>query len=314
MAKVVVATAYGGPEVLALVDEPVAEPGPGEVRVEVRAAGVNPVDWKRYSGAMATDPAQLPMRLGFEAAGVVAAVGEEATGPAGPVTAGDEVIAFRIQGAYATEVVVPGPAVVPRPEMLSWEQGGGLMLAGVTAIHALTATGVGAGDTLLLHAAAGGVGVMATQIAVARGARVIGTASDAHHEQLRALGAEPVAYGPGLAERVGALAPDGVDAAIDVVGTDEAIDVSIELVRDRARIATIAAFGRAAAAGIKRLGGGPGADPGTEIRDAARLELVRLASERKLTVPVTTFPLAEVAAAHEASRAGHTFGKIVLVP
>jgi NADPH:quinone reductase len=308
MADLVVAAAFGGPEVLALVEEPVPDPGPGEVVLEVRAAGVNPVDWKRYSGAMGADPAQLPMRLGAEAAGVVAAAGEGAGG------VGDEVIAFRIDGAYATHVVVPVAAVVPRPEALSWEQAGGLMLAGVTAVHALVATGVGEGDTLLLHAAAGGVGLMAVQVAVARGARVIGTASEAHHDALRALGAEPVTYGPGLAERVRVLAPQGADAAIDAVGTDEAIDVSLELVRDRARIATIVAYGRAKEAGIKLLGGAPGGDPGLEIRAAARFELVRLASERKLTVPTKSFPLAEVAAAHEASRAGHGFGKLVLVP
>jgi NADPH:quinone reductase len=307
-ATVVVATGFGGPEVLRLVEEPVPQPGPGEVLVEVRAAGINPVDWKRYSGARGADPSQLPMRLGSEAAGVVAAAGEGAGG------VGDEVIAFRIDGAYATHVVVPAAAIVPRPAALSWEQAGGLMLAGVTAVHALVATGVGAGDTLLLHAAAGGVGLMALQVAVARGARVIGTASEARHDELRALGAEPVTYGPGLARRVRALAPDGVDAAIDAVGTDEAIDVSLELVGDRSRIATIAAFGRAAEEGIKPLGGAPGADSGTEIRDAARLQLVELAQEGKLTVPVRAYALAEVAAAHRASREGHTFGKLVLVP
>jgi NADPH:quinone reductase len=297
-ARVVVAEAYGGPEVLALVDAPIPEPGPGEALLEVRAAGVNPVDWKRYSGAFGTDPAQLPMRLGSEAAGVVD---------------GREVIAFRIDGAYATHVVVPEAALVDKPPEMSFEAAGGLMLAGATAVHALTATGVGEGDTLLLHAAAGGVGLMAVQIARARGVRVIGTASERRHEQLRALGAEPVAYGPGLADRVRELAPDGVDAAIDAVGTDEAVDVSLELVPNRSRVATIAAFGRAQAEGFKSLGGGPGADPGTEIRDAARYELVERVRRGQLTVPVQTYPLADVAAAHAASRAGHGFGKLVLV-
>lgn len=297
-ARVVVAEGYGGPEVLALVDAPIPEPGPGEALLEVRAAGVNPVDWKRYSGAFGTDPAQLPMRLGFEAAGVVD---------------GREVIAFRIDGAYASHVVVPETALVDKPPEMSFEAAGGLMLAGATAVHALTATGAGEGDTLLLHAAAGGVGLMAVQIARARGVRVIGTASEHRHEQLRALGAEPVAYGPGLADRVRELAPDGVDAAIDAVGTDEAVDVSLELVPNRSRVATIAAFGRAQAEGFKSLGGGPGADPGTEIRDAARYELVERVRRGQLTVPVQPYPLADVAAAHAASRAGHGFGKLVLV-
>jgi len=298
-ARVVVAEAYGGPEVLALREEPAPEAGPGEVLLEVRAAGINPVDWKRYSGAFGTDPAELPMRLGFEASGVAD---------------GREVIAFRIAGAYASHVVVPESALVPKPAALSWEQVGGLMLTGVTAVHALGATGVGEKDTLLLHAASGGVGLMAVQIARARGARVIGTASERHHDRLRALGAEPVVYGPGLADRVRELAPDGVDAAIDAVGSDEAIDVSLALVPNRSRIATIAAFGRAAQDGFKALGGGPGADPGTEIRDAARFELVELVERGRLTVDAQAFPLADVAAAHEAGIAGRADGKLVLVP
>src|SRR5690348_14243609 len=127
-ARVVLATAYGGPEVLRVVDEPVADPGPGEALLEVRAAGVNPVDWKRYSGAMGHDAAQLPMRLGSEAAGVVRALAGGEQGPAGPIAEGDEVIAFRIAGAYAERVVVPVSALVPKPAALSWEQAGGLML------------------------------------------------------------------------------------------------------------------------------------------------------------------------------------------
>ena len=313
-ARVVVATAYGGPETLQVVGQPVAEPGPGEALLEVRAAGINPIDWKRYSGAFGNDPAQLPMRLGAEAAGVVRAVATREQGPAGPISEGDEVIAFRIAGAYAERVIVPVSALVPKPQALSWEQAGGLMLTGVTAIHALTATGVGRGDTLLVHGASGGVGLMVVQLAVVRGARVIGTASLARHDELRALGAEPVVYGDGLAERVRELAPDGVDAAIDAVGTDEAIDVSLAVVADRDRIATIAAFARGAQEGIKLLGGGPGADPGTELRDAARLELVALCADGRLTVSARPFPLEGAARAHEEGIAGRANGKMVLVP
>ncbi len=156
---------------------------------------------------------------------------------------------------------------------------------------------------------------MAVQLAVARGARVIGTASSARHDVARALGAEPVAYGEGLADRVRGLAPDGVDVAIDTVGTDEAIDVSLELVADRSRIATIAGFGRGRDAGIKLLGAGPGADPGDEIRNAARLDLVDLVAAGKLSVSVAaTYPLTEVVASQNAIMTGHTAGKIVLVP
>src|ERR1019366_9473612 len=163
---------------------------------------------------------------------------------------------------------------------------------------ALTATAVSADETVLVHAAAGGVGLMAVQVAVARGAHVIGTASEGNHAYLRELGAEPTIYGEGLADRVRALAPDGVDAAIDCVGTDEAVDVSLELVADRDRIAWIAAFSRGAEVGIKMLGGGPGADPGTEVRNAARLQLSALVEQGKLEVRTRSFELDKVAEPH----------------
>lgn len=311
----VVATGFGGPEVLSQIDVPVQEPGPGEVAVRVDAAGVNPVDYKLYSGSYGTDPSQLPMRLGFEAAGEVTAVGDNATGPAGPVSVGDEVIVYRASGAYAEHLLAAADQVLPRPQTLSTAQAAGLMLAGVTAVHTLTATSVGHGDTVLVHAAAGGVGLMIVQLARARGARVIGTAGDAQHQLLRDLGAEPVTYGEGLADRVRALAPDGVQAAVDAVGTDEAIDVSLELIADRGRIATIAAFERGSAEGIKVLGNGPGGDPGDDIRDAARLELVQLADDGKLTVTVAKeFPLAQARDAHLLVRDGHAHGKVVLLP
>jgi NADPH2:quinone reductase len=314
MPSVVIAAAFGGPEVLSVVEEPAAEPGPGQARIAVRAAGVNPVDYKAYSGAFGTDPARLPVRPGAEAAGVVTAVGPDAVGPAGPVAVGDEVIAYRAPGAYATELVVPAAALVPKPAVLDWAQAAGLMVTGVTAWHLLAATGVHEDDTVLIHGGAGGVGLMALQLAAGRRAIPVGTASPAKHGFLRDLGALPVAYGPGLAGRVRAAAPGGVDAALDLVGTDEALDVSLELVADRARIATIAGFARGFQAGIKVLGGAPGADAGHQIRDAARLELTRLAQERALRVFVTqTFPLARAADAHRAVMGGHTTGKVVLI-
>ena len=122
MPAVVIATAYGGPEVLSVVDQPVSDPGPGEARIEIRAAGVNPIDSKAYSGAYGADPDRLPMRLGSEAAGVVTAVGPDAVGPAGPLAVGDEVIAFRASGAYAAELVAPAQALVPKPDVLAWDQ------------------------------------------------------------------------------------------------------------------------------------------------------------------------------------------------
>jgi len=315
MARVVVATAYGGPEVLALADEPAGEPGPGEARIAVRASGVNPVDYKLYSGARADPAARLPLRIGFEAAGVVTAVGPHPLGPAGPVSVGDDVIAYRVSGGYAAELVVPADSLVPKPETLDWPEASGLMLAGATAWHALVATAVGAGDTVLVHGASGGVGLMAIQLAALRGATVIGTGRPARQDLLREFGAIPVAYGDGLADRVGAAAPGGVDAALDLVGTDEAIDVSLELVTDRDRIATIAAAKRGLELGIKVLGGAPGADPGTEIRRTARLELAKLAGQRRLLVLVTqTFPLKAAADAHRLLMEGHVAGKLALIP
>jgi NADPH:quinone reductase len=315
VARVVIAAGYGGPEVLSVTEEAVREPGPGEARIEVRAAGVNPVDVKAYSGAFGADPARLPIRLGAEAAGVVTAVGPGAEGPAGLVMAGDEVMAFRAPGAYASELVVPAGAVVPKPATLDWAQAAGLLLTGATAWHLLESTGVGAGDTVLIHGGSGGVGLMAVQLAAIRGAKVVATASPGRHDLLTELGAVPVAYGRGLAERVAVAAPAGVDAALDLVGTDEAWDVSLGAVPDRARVATIVAFGKGLQAGIKVLGGAPGADPGDEIRERARLDLARLAGEGKLRVVVSqTFPLADAAAAHRAVLDGHTTGKIALIP
>jgi NADPH:quinone reductase len=315
MSAVIVAAAYGGPEVLSLIDQPTPEPGPGQVRIEVRAAGVNPIDWKAYSGAMGDDPAALPKRVGSEAAGVVTAVGPDAVGAHVPVSVGDEVVAYPAPGAYAAELVVPASSVVGKPAEVSWEVAGGLLLTGVTAEHALQTVGVAAGDTVLIHGAAGGVGLVAVQRAVARGATVIATAGVSRSELLRKLGATPTTYGDGLADRVRDLAPEGVDAALDLVGTDEAVDASLELVADRARIVSIAAFGRAGKDGIKLIGGGPGADPGTEIRRAARPVLLQAVADGSLTIIVArSYPLEQAAAANRESKAGHTSGKIVLLP
>jgi NADPH:quinone reductase-like Zn-dependent oxidoreductase len=276
---------------------------------------VNPVDYKTYGGSFGSDPSRLPLRLGLEAAGEVTAVGPDAVGPGGPVAAGDEVIGYRVTGGYATELVVPAQALVPKPPELGWPEAAGLMLAGATAWHAAVAVNVSAGDTVLVHGAAGGVGLMAIQLAASRGATVIGTAGPAGHDLLREFGATPVAYGDGLADRVRAAAPGGVTAALDLVGTDEAVDVSLALVADRNRIATIAAPRRGLELGIKVLGGAPGADPGTAIRNAARLELARMAGQGQLRVLVSrSFPLENAAEAHRLSMGGHVSGKIALIP
>lgn len=311
----VVATAFGGPEVLELVEVEVPAPGPGQVTVEVRAAGINPVDAKIVAGTMGADPASLPLRVGLEVAGVVTAVGEGATGPAGPVEVGDEVIGYPVSGGYAGAVTVAAGSVFPKPPGLGFEAAAGLSLTGVTAYHLLEATGVTGADTVLVHGVAGGVGLATAQLALERGATVVGTARPDRHDDLRARGVAPVAYGAGLADRVREAAPDGVDVALDTVGTDEAVDVSLELVADRQRIATVAAFGRALDDGIQLLGGGPGADPGTEVRSRGRLVLTELVERGALEVVVArSFPLAEVAAATALVAGGHAGGKVVLVP
>jgi NADPH:quinone reductase-like Zn-dependent oxidoreductase len=305
----VVAAAYGGPENLRIEVFPVREVAQGQVRVAVRAAGVNPYDAKVY--ATPGDPAKLPMALGSEASGVIAAVGHDVTA----WTEGDQVIAFRASGAYTSDLVVGTHALTAKPSSLGWAEAAGLMLTGAAAWHTLAATEVREGDTVLVHAATGGVGLSAVQLARLRGARVIGTASQRHDDLLRELGVEPVAYGDGLLERVRALAPDGVDVALDLVGTDEAMDVSLALVADRSRIATIASFERGPREGVKLLGNGPGADPGTDIRDAARADLARLAGDGALRVFVgSTYPLDEAADAHRRILTGHTTGKLILLP
>ena len=308
MTRIVAPADFGGPEQLVLTEVPTPEPGPGEVRVAVRAIGVNPIDWKIYSGVMSRDPRALG-GIGFELAGVVDALGEGVT----DWSLGDEVIAVQVPGnAYTDAAVVPAAGLLAKPEGLSWELAASVPVAGGTAAHAVEAAGVGAGGTLLVHGAAGGVGGLVVQLARRRGARVIATASARNHDYLRSLGAEPVTYGEGLEERVRALAPDGVDAAIDTVGTDEAIDVSLALVGDPRRVVSIAGY-RRRDTGIFLIGGG--GDPGTEIRDAARPEVARLLASGELTLPIqATYPLEDTAEAHREGLTGHTRGKLVIVP
>lgn len=296
VARVVVAQSYGGPESLELLEVPVPSPGPGQVLLEVRAAGVNPADVKMYSGAWGTDEDRLPMPLGFEAAGVVDGVGE--------------VIAWPIDGGYATHVVVPEGALTPKPESLDWAEAAGLMLTGAAAWHALEAAGVSEGETVLVHGAGGGVGLMAVQLARLRGARVIGTEGPAKFDLLRELGAEPVEYGPGLIDHV---RDAGIDACVDFAGTDDALSVSLALVPPE-RIATIANFSdRAFSSGVKVLGAG--GDPGDDVRAAARPELARLAGTGELRVFVgETLPLDQAAAGHRALLEGRVRGKLVLIP
>ncbi|MEU7914777.1 NADP-dependent oxidoreductase [Microbispora bryophytorum] len=303
MSRTVVFSAYGGPEVLRVVDVEPDEPPAGMIRVRVRAAGVQPFDALfRGGGAHAYMPATFPQRLGNEFAGVVDAVGEGVTG----VAAGDEVVGWAMLASYAEHVVVPPDQVAPKPASMPWPEAGVLSASGQTADTALERLRVGAGDTVLVHAAAGGVGTFAVQIARALGATVVGTASERNHAYLRDLGVIPVAYGEGLAERVRAAAPGGVDAALDAAGTVEALEVSAALVADRTRAGTIAYQPAADRIGVQRLG--------TE-RSAARLgRLTALWEKGDLKVRIQeAIPVEEAARAHTLIESGHTTGKLVLV-
>ena len=297
-----------------MVEAEVPSPGPGEVTIEVRAAGVNPIDRKLYSGAFGSSAENLPLRLGLEVAGVITEVGPGAVGPAGPLSVGDEVIAYPTEGGYATAITVSANGVVPKPAELSWEQASGLLLVGATAVHAVAAVKVGSGDTVLIHAGSGAVGLLAVQLSLAAGATVVATASERNQGLLREVGAIALTYGPGLLDRVRQAAPPGINAAIDAVGTDEAIDVSLAVVPEPSRIVSIAAFHRADV-GIKLIGHGPGGDPGTEIRSNAWRQLLPLAATGKLTpLPVKTYALTEAAQAHTLLDQGHPNGKLVLIP
>lgn len=327
MTRAVVATAYGGAEVLELVDVALPPPGEGEVLVDVRAGAYNPADWKMYGGLWGADPAALPRRVGLEGAGVVAAVGPGVT----RFAVGDEVVAHPAGGSFAEQVLVRERVLEHKPAGLAWEAAAGLLLAGGTAWHCLDAVGLGAGEsrftsddgarhlgtapTLLVHGGAGAVGSVVVQLAVERGLRVLATCGASNDDYVRSLGAEPVRYGVGLADRLRALAPEGVTAAVDTVGTEEAIDVSVELVADRERIGTVAGLEYGAAFGIRLLGHGRGMDPGREVRQAARMPLLELAAAGRITVRIAAcFPLERVREAHELLRSGHAAGKVIIVP
>lgn len=316
MVIAVVASAYTGPSAVDTVEVDSRPPGEGQVVVAVRAAALNPWDLKVTKGYAGSDPAKLPVRLGSEAAGVVTAVGEGAAGLDGiRLEVGDEVYGHRLAGAQASELTVPGDRLIRKPAHASFAEAAGLLSTGTTAVHALESVEVGEGDVVLLHGASGGVGRMVAQLALRRGARVIGTASAGRHAELAALGVEPVAYGEGLAARVVELAPGGVDAAIDTVGTDEALEVSLRMLSDPARFVTIVNFAASLAAGGQAIGGGPGADPGREVRAAAQSTLAALFEDGALAVEVSReFPLSQARDAYAFLDEGHAGGKVVLIP
>ena len=311
MPRQIIATGYDGLASITERDVPAAEAAPGKVVIAMRAAGVNRSDLKSARGMFGSDESKLPLRLGAELAGVVTSVGEGVD----HVAPGDEVVAYRVSGAFADEVVAPASAVFRKPASLGWGEAASLLLTGTTAWHLVEAAGVREDDIVIVNGASGGVGSLVVQLAVARGATVVGTASTANADVVREAGAEPVEHGPGLIDRLRAALPGGATVALDTVGNDDFLDAAIELVPDRQRIATIEAFERGAELGILRLGGGPGADPGSAIRNASRQPLLDLAASGRLTVRIgRTFSLAEVRDALELVWGRHPGGRVVLVP
>src|SRR3954452_22288161 len=245
--RAVTFTEYGGPEVLRVADAEEPHAGPGQVRIAVRAAGVNPIDWKARSGMLReVMPVEFPVIDGREAAGVVDEVGEDVEG----VSVGEEVFGFSVAGAAAEYAVLDDFA--RKPARLSWQEAAGLPVAVETSARVFNVLGgLGEGRTIVINGAAGGVGTAAVQLAVARGAKVIGTASERNHEFLRGLGAEPTTYGDGLADRVRALG--GVDVVFDTAG--QGVEKLIALTGDPRRVVTIAGFAAASLGVIVTSGG-----------------------------------------------------------
>ncbi|MVA75494.1 zinc-binding dehydrogenase [Auraticoccus sp. F435] len=295
---------YGDVDVLTVGDLPEPRFGPSEVLVEVRRASVNPVDWKLMAGGLdAMMEVQFPVVPGWDVAGVVRAVGPDTP----EFSVGDEVLAYARKdwvhgGTFAELVTVPVRALARKPAELGWDAAAALPLAGQTAYRTLKRLGVGSGDTVLVHAAAGGVGLLGVQIARELGATVIGTASEANHDRLRELGVTPVTYGDGLVERVRELAPDGVDAVADFVGGVR--EQTLAVLADGGRHASVAD------PGVTEHGG-----TWVWVRpDGAELqELADLAARGALQVDVAgRYGLDEVADAFRRSQQGHVRGKLVI--
>jgi len=313
MAEAWVATDFGGLEVLRKVEVDVPPPGPGEVTIEVLAVGMNPADYKHFGAGPNNDRSALPIRIGYEVAGLITAIGPDTEIASGGGAVGDEMLAFRVSGGYATALTVSAADVFAKPATLDFPAAANLLLAGATAAEMLHVTKVQKGDTILVHGASGAVGVSVLQQAKLLGVRTIGTASEGRFEVVRGFGGEPVAYGNGLEQRVRELAPDGIAASLDTVGTDDAVDVSLAVTGDRSRIVTIAAFGRAQSDGIRAIGGTMPAS--AKFRGEIRAHLVELAARGDLVVPVArTFPFDEAVQALEFLSSGHPGGKLALLP
>ncbi|GAA4615090.1 NADP-dependent oxidoreductase [Actinoallomurus liliacearum] len=307
MPKAVRFDEYGAIEVLRVVEVDRPVPGAGQVLVRVKAASINPGEVSIRTGALHEKwPATFPSGEGSDLAGIVEEVGADVTG----FSAGDEVIGFTDDRAsHAEFVLVEAANLMPRPANVSWEQGGSLYVAGTTAYAAVRAVAAGPGETVVISAAAGGVGTIAVQLARRAGATVIGLASEANHQWLTDHGAIPVAYGEGVADRIRAAAPGGkVDAFVDAFG-DGYVDLAIGLGVAPERIDTIKDWGAAAKYGVKT-------DANAEAATAEVVaELAALVDKGELEIPIArTYPLDAVRDAFRELEKRHTRGKIVLLP
>jgi NADPH:quinone reductase-like Zn-dependent oxidoreductase len=302
MSDAIAFSRYGHPDVLAPSQLEVPSPGPGQVRIRVRAVSVNPIDAKIRSGMMdGIFPVHFPVVPGWDVAGVVEEAGQGAA-----AAAGDEVFGVASVGGYSEYALLDRP--VAKPAGLSWAAAAALVTVGEAAFRVLKHLGLSAGQTLLILGAGGSVGTIATQLAVARGLTVIGTAGLDDAERLSSLGATAVRYGDGWADRVRAAAPGGIDAVFDTTGAG-LLAGAVSLTGDAARVITIA--DPDAAAHHVRF---TGADPADRAPEALP-ELARLMVAGQLTVPVwRDYPLAGAAAAHADLEAGRNHGKIVLLP
>lgn len=289
---------YGGPQTQEFLDRPVLDPGPGQLAIAVRAAGVNPVDWKIRRGLLGRDR-ELPAVLGQEAAGVVERIGPDVTG----FTPGDEVFGIAAAGGYAEQTLLLAAMSAVKPAALGFAEAATLPVAAATADDGVRDVGVGAGQTLLILGVAGGVGSVAAQIARSRGIRVVGTASDANRGYVESLGAVQVRYGDGVAERIGAVAPDGVDGILDLVG-GPALRAA-ETLADRSKLVSTVDPATAAELGGRFL---------TRTTTPGMLAaLAALVAAGELDVHLTgRHPLARAAEALALVESGHARGKLIL--
>ena len=297
---------YGDVDVLAVEEIETPTPGEGEVLLQVRAAGVNPIDWKALHGRLAGgEPLPAARGLGVDVAGVVAQLGPGVEG----LAPGDEVCGNPTTASYAEYALSRPQMVVPKPPGLAWEIAGSLGVVTGTAYAALDALTLGTGETLLILGSSGGVGSLATQLAVARGVRVVGTAGASKLEQVRALGATPIAYGDGLVERLREAAAEGLDAVLDCSGHGEIV-AAVEVKGNVDRVLTIAYSQQASDLGVPVHAGGGGEQTPQAIR-----ETIPLIEEGRISFPIAgVFGLSQVPDALRESEHGHPAGKLVIVP